>query len=526
MKNLPISLQSFATVRDKNEDFVYIDKTEYIYKIVRQQGTYFLSRPRRFGKSLLVSAMRALFEGKKELFEGLWIYDKWDWEKTNPVIHLDMSALDSENAATFGISTVEYLRLTAEEKGLSLVSSTASGCLGELIKKLSMQTGKKVVLLIDEYDTPILDALGEAQLEDIKTFLRTFYRQLKANAENIRMIFITGITKFAKLSLFSTLNNPKDLTMEKEFAAICGLTQQELEDYFPDRIDELARQFNWTREMALANIKKQYDGYSWDGVTHVYNPVSTMSLLDRYLFENYWFETGTPAFLIKQLAVNDEFNLVSEAVVATKFVVETFTPESINNIALMFQSGYLTIKEVILKEMEQSFILAVPNKEVNDSMAFALLIAMSNCRQDEISQIVHRLKESLHSCNEQVFNDGMRSLLANIPYSLHIGKEKYYHSLFLAWMTTMGFRTNSEVETNIGRIDAVLEASDLTVITELKYSAEKSSTTLLKAAMKQIHDRRYYEKYIGVSGKPVLLLALAYSGAEKAMVCKMDMVKS
>jgi hypothetical protein len=526
MKNLPISLQSFADVRDKEEDFVYIDKTEFIHKIASHKGTYFLSRPRRFGKSLLVSAMRALFEGRKELFEGLWIYNKWDWDKTFPVIQLDMSALDTKDEETLERSMMDYLRQISRRHIISLESRTATTCFGELIDCLNRQTGKKVVILIDEYDTPILDAIGEAQLQDMKNFLRKFYRQLKANAEIINMIFITGITKFAKLSLFSTLNNPRDISLSADFAAICGLTGKELETYFPERIDELAQRFKWTREETLEAIKQEYDGYSWDGITHVYNPVSTMQLLDEYQFKNYWFRTGTPAFLIKQLAKKKEFNLVTEPVVTSEIIIESFVPENIDNTALLFQSGYLTIKKVIPTGKYNEYLLSVPNKEVADSMAFAFFVAMSNCEGDSVPQVVHNLKNQLRCRDEQGFNESMRGLLANIPYNLHIGTEKYYHSMFLTWMTTMGFRIDGEVLTNIGRIDAVLETDDMTVVTELKYSPDIRSEKLLEAAMTQIQDRRYYEKYTGVSHKPVLLLALAFSGAEKVMVCKMNEIAS
>ncbi|MDR1724217.1 MAG: ATP-binding protein [Tannerella sp.] len=510
MKNLPIGTQSFENLREN--DNLYVDKTELIYRIATTGRIYFLSRPRRFGKSLTISTLKALFRGQKELFKGLWIENKWDWTQApNPVIHFDWSAIEHDTAAMMEEDTKAYIHKIGVDYGLNLQRPFAAGQFGELIQELHQKTGRKVVILIDEYDCPIFDSLDLPLLDDVKRFLQKFYRQLKANDDHIRFIFMTGITKYAKLSLFSTLNNPLDITMDEKYAALCGYTQAELEYYFTEYIDATAAKMGNTRERLIERIRYWYDGYTWDGKTHVYNPFSTLNFFEMKRFRDYWFNSGTPTYLIEQLKKRDEAVLIMNPVTVNENKFDSFDPENIDNIALMLQSGYLTVKDIQIKDETPEYTLGVPNEEVKNSMMTYLVSLFSFKALSKVDFIIQDMMAQLRSLDSEGFAGSIGSLIANIPYPLQIKNEKYYHSLFLSWMLSMGFKIDGEVMTNIGRIDAVLETPEMTVVSELKFHVRKSVTKLLDEAMTQINDRRYYEKYQQQS-KPIVLMGLAFSG--------------
>jgi hypothetical protein len=364
--------------------------------------------------------------------------------------------------------------------------------------------------------------MGTAELPAIQKFLQVFYKQMKVNDEHIRLIFITGVTKVAKLSIFSTLNNPRDITMADEYCALCGLTQEELESYFSEYIDDLKERAGLTREELLSAIKSWYDGYSWDGQTRVYNPFSTLLLFVEKIFTNYWFATGTPTFLIEQLRQGYDIQLVLEPFAANAIIFDSFNPNNINNISLLFQAGYLTVKERLKTVSGPKYTLAVPNNEVRQSMIEYLFSDYSKRDLMEVSNLTQSMTEQINTRDSEGFARNIGVMMAKIPFNLTIENEKYYHSLFLAWMYALGFRVDGEIMTNIGRIDAVMEQTDVIVVTELKYHARKKMETLLNEAMRQIRDRQYYEKYLD-RGKPVLLMGLAFSG--KKVGCRMEELK-
>jgi Predicted AAA-ATPase len=362
MKNLPIGIQSLSQLRDMN--CVYVDKTQLIHKLVTTGSYYFLSRPRRFGKSLLISTLKALFLGHKALFEGLWIEDKWDWSKTNPVIHISFDAVDYQG---LGLEKAIQRELTrcAKDYSLNLEETTLKSQFQELIEALSAKYGK-VVLLIDEYDKPLIDYLEDDKLEQAKAnrlVLRDFYSVLKSIGDHIQLLFITGISKFSKVSLFSHLNNLRDITIGKHYAALTGYTQEELEFYFDEYIESCQESLEMSREELLEQMKIWYDGYTWDGVTEVYNPCVMHNFLDDQVFNSYWFVLGTPNFLIHQLRKHDLFNV--ENIIVDSNIFDKDNIEHLGLVSLLFQTGYLTVKE--LYSTTGDMVLNFPNKDVKES---------------------------------------------------------------------------------------------------------------------------------------------------------------
>ncbi|SEN00992.1 Predicted AAA-ATPase [bacterium A37T11] len=372
MKGLPIGLDSFEDF--SSLDSIYVDKTAYIYKMLKSGGkTFFLSRPRRFGKSLLLSTIKAIFEGKKELFKGLYIEDKIEWE-TYPVLKLDMT-LNSESTDTLKLGLVRVLETIAERNEVLLegYEKSPSDMLSMLIERLYLKTGKQVVVLVDEYDKPILDAIhDEKKADEIRAVLQTFYGALKASAASLKFLMVTGITKVSQTSIFSGFNNLNEISLDASFGGICGYNQQELENFFAGYIDRLAEKKNKSKAEILADIKYWYNGYSWDGKTFVYNPYSVLLLFEKSLYRPFWYSTGTPTFLLKLLNTGTNLETVLKDAIG---VPDTFTDgqtiEKLNSIGLMFQAGYLTIKS--FDEEESSYDLQIPNEEVRK--AIPLLIA-------------------------------------------------------------------------------------------------------------------------------------------------------
>ncbi|MDR3251028.1 MAG: ATP-binding protein [Tannerella sp.] len=511
MKNLPIGTQSFSVLR--NTDCLYVDKTEHIYRMITTGRIYFLSRPRRFGKSLLVSTLEAVFKGQKELFDGLYIQDKWDWTQQYPVIRLDFAGRSHRTGNELKVSLDQFLDEAARKNNLSLEMTELSDKFGELIEKLHLSTGQQVVLLVDEYDKPITDHLSNPEVRETnKNTLHDFYQVLKAVDEHIRLIFLTGVSKFSGVSVFSALNNPDDITIDEQYATICGYTQEELESYFTEYFDETARYNGMDRAGLLDAIRMWYDGYTWDGRTSVYNPFSTLLFFKKKRFDNYWFHTGTPTFLMELLKKRNNIAPVLEPVHVYSSAFEGYDPANIGEVSLLFQTGYLTVKKIDLSSRPPQYTLGIPNEEVRTSFLEYLLNSYSDYPTGLVRPLISDMQQHIHDGDTTELEKNLRLLLANIPSTLHIKREAYYHSMFLTWMKLLGFDIQGEVITSIGRIDAVWQQPELTVVAEIKYSAGKvKADSLLNAAMEQIRDRRYYEKYLD---RRVILMAVAFTGKE------------
>ncbi|GHV65768.1 ATPase AAA [Bacteroidia bacterium] len=527
MKKLPIGVQSFEELR--KESYLYVDKTEEIHRLVTNSHIVFLSRPRRFGKSLLASTLGELYEGNKSLFEGLYIYDKWDWTQQYPVIRIDWTSIKHDSKEEMERDMLTFLKRQADLCGISLVSEYASSLFSELIESLHRKTGQKVVILIDEYDSPILDSVGKSEAEGVREFLQSFYKILKATDDHLKFVFMTGVTKVTKVSIFSALNSLKDITLDEKYASICGYTQEELERDFSEYIDNTAVRLEMTREDLLAKIRKWYDGYSWDGKTPVYNPFSTMPFFEHNEFSNYWFETGTPTFLINRLKKHGLAKTILEPIVASQTAFDSYDPEALDDVPLLFQTGYLTVKNKEVTNGSPLYTLEVPNMEVKESLMEHLLSAYTNYPLSTMSVLGREMLQQILVCDEDGFTNNMRRMFADVPYTLKPSKERNkakaenlenearYHIIFQLWMTMLGFNIQSEKITNRGRMDAVLLQDGVAVVVELKYHAKKKLKTLLKQAIAQIYDKRYYEQFLD---RKVILLGIAFSG--KDVGCRIE----
>jgi hypothetical protein len=518
MKKLPIGTQSFENLRQT--DCIYVDKTEIINRIISEGRIYFLSRPRRFGKSLLVSTLEAIFKGRKELFEGLYIYDKWDWSQQFPVIKIDWAEIDHFTSEKMEDDLISYLQEVAQSYQITLDSKSAIGCFRKLIESLHNVTGKQVVILIDEYDKPITSHLFDAHLDTIRIAVHNFYQVMKASDKYLKFIFLTGVSKFSGLSIFSALNHLDDITLQRQYATVCGYTQEELESNFSEHIDSAAEYFNMTREYLLDKIRYWYNGYTWDGKTAIYNPFSTLKFFREQRFDNYWFYTGTPTFLMDIIQRRNHVNVILEPLVVSSNIFKGYDPTNIGEVPLLFQTGYLTIKQIKLIDERPQYTLSVPNSEVNESSLTCLLQAYGKYPDEQIDELRRTMQQQINDFDESGFARSLEVMIATVPYDLHISEESYYHSLMLIWMRLLGFRIHGENHNNIGRSDAVWEQPNLTVVAEIKYHADKAIDTLLNEAMKQIHDRRYYNKYLG----KVILLGIAFSG--KQIGCRMEELKT
>jgi hypothetical protein len=505
MKNLPIGIQSFADIRES--DYIYVDKTQLVHKLVTTGKYYFLSRPRRFGKSLLISTLKSLYLGHKALFEGLWIEDKWDWSKTNPVIHISFDAVSyTEMTLTEGLKI--ELRNQAKNYGLTLSSQDLKGLFKEFIMALSAKYGK-VVLLIDEYDKPLIDYLENDKLEQAKAnriILRDFYSVLKSIGDHIQLLFITGISKFSKVSLFSHLNNLRDITIGKHYAALTGYTQEELEFYFEEYIESCQEGLDMSRGELLEQMKIWYDGYTWDGVTEVYNPFGTLNFLADQMFKNHWFTTGSPNFLIQQMRKFDRFDVENSSVDAAS--LDSYDIDNMELIPLMFQTGYLTVKK--LNPRTSEIVLDYPNKEVRESMyQFLIHEIAKNPRRLHTGLTIQDLNKAFITKDLAQVKAIIKGLLADLPAETYKNQtEGLYHGLIHIVFNYLGLFVNSEVHSALGRADAVVQT--LTDIYVFEFKFNKTA----EEAIEQIHKKQYAHKYHALN-KPLTGIGVNFDSANR-----------
>jgi hypothetical protein len=494
-----------------------------MYRMITLGDVYFLSRPRRFGKSLLVSALNELFKGNKALFEGLYIYDKWDWTRQYPVIRIDWTIIQHSTPEELERDLSAYLGRIAEDFRLTLGREYASSRLNELIELLHRQTGEKVVVLVDEYDKPITSHLTDTgKIKAVREKLHNIYQVLKGSDNHLQFVFLTGVSKFAGLSIFSALNNLNDITLNAKYASICGYTQQELESHFAEYINDMVRETGATREDLLSAIKTWYNGYTWDGKTAVYNPYSTLMFFENREFANYWFRTGTPTFLMN-LLIQKEYRLeqVLEPITVSSGVFDSYDPERLEEIPLLFQTGYLTIKKKEFVLMRPHYTLGLPNAEVGEALTEQLLNAYTAYPTGKAESLRERMQEQLRQQDTAGLEQCLREMLAGIPYLHVVRTEAWYHSVMLLWLRLLGFELLGEVPTNIGRIDAVWFFPGHAMVVEVKSRPEESDIArLLDAAIGQIREKRYYERFMGE--RQVSLLAVAFAGNE--IGCRMEKV--
>lgn len=499
MQKLPIGEQFFDRLREKN--FVYVDKTEQIYALMNTGPLIFLSRPRRFGKSLLTTTLQEIYRGNRELFRGLWIEDKLDWQPS-PVILINFNNV-SYRTQSLAQGLSHYLDTLARDYSLTLTGSDPKEKFLQLIDGLSPRG--KIVLLIDEYDKPITDLLENAEKvqENVDT-LKDFYSVLNSTeAKHLQFTFITGVSKYGKLSIFSDLNNLIDVTIDPRFATLLGYTQAELEHYFADYLDRLTNTFGVSRAALLQQITFWYNGYSWDGVNRVYVPFSTLLFLELQSFENHWFATGTPTFLLKLLRQKQVPAYTLESITADTKLLNSADVNQISVIALLFQTGYLTIKGVQRTLQGQFYELGYPNYEVAHAFQQHLLVDYLESNPDQVSAfLLVQLQQALQTTNIDAFITTLQAVFADIPSRLFLPQEAYYHSIFYLVLRLLGFTIQAERMTNVGRIDAVLELADKVYILEFKM-------TTGQIALDQIRTKKYAQPFLG-GDKTVILLGIAF----------------
>ncbi|MEM8523847.1 MAG: AAA family ATPase [Bacteroidota bacterium] len=499
---LPIGIQTFGEIR--MEGYVYVDKTAHIHQVVNSGKYFFLARPRRFGKSLMLSTLKALHTGQRELFEGLWIEKRWDWSKIYPIIHISFSSIGYRELG-LEAAIEQQLEILAAQYDIPLPQKGFSQKFKALIQQLS--TRNKVVLLIDEYDKPIIDYLEDLpQARENRAILKTFYSVLKDSDPYIKLLFITGVSRFAKTSIFSDLNNLTNLSIHPLSSVLLGITQQELELIFANEINLIANQQGITPEILKERIKTWYNGYSWDGQQHVYNPFSLLSFFLSKQFKNFWFATGTPTFLGKLMRKNLEYRI--EETMVSDANLSSYDLEALNPITILFQTGYLTIKEQV---DDNIYVLGYPNFEVKTSLEEHLINAYAH---DEVQtarvktlQMARAFKEGDLARVVNIIN----ATFASIPNQLwQKENEAFYHALIHLTFSLMGVYVQSEINSANGRLDAKVETENTIYILEFKLDQS------VDIALKQISEKRYFGAYKDVS-KQKIGVGINFSTQQKAI---------
>lgn len=507
MKKLPLSIQTFSEIIENN--YLYIDKTKEIYNLITNGKYIFLSRPRRFGKSLLISTIEEIFLGNKELFKDLYIHNKIKWEQ-HPVIRIDFSkVVYSEDVKTFKDTLLKVLQNTANKYKLQIESNHPTDGFAELIQKLSEIN--KVVILIDEYDKPIIDHITDIEkAKENREILRQFYTIIKASDEYLKFVLLTGVSKFSKVSVFSGLNNILDITLNDKFLNILGFTQQDIQKYFPEQLVQLSTNLSIDKKILIEKIKKWYDGYSWGGKINVYNPYSILNLFYNLKFGNYWFATGTPTFLINYIKETKTEIINFESKKITEFALDAYDIENLNVYSLLFQTGYLTITDTLYEDQITEYTLSFPNQEVKQSLLSYIAESFTNNKIHEIQPAVLEIKRKLDKKEVNEVIKIIRILFAKIPYTLHLEKEAYYHSLFYMILSLIGVEIDLEVLTDKGRIDGIIELEKYIYIIEFKYGKKGTDMKkLLDTAIKQIKNKKYSERF-SAPKKEIIYLAVGF----------------
>lgn len=481
MQKLPVGIQTFSKIIEG--DYLYIDKTEIARTLIEQYQYVFLSRPRRFGKSLFLDTLKNIFEGKRELFRGLLIEDQWNWEVTWPVIKISFSGgvhcRESLEKNLFYIlkDNQERLNIVCEEK------EDPNQCFAELIKKAFQKYNQKVVILVDEYDKPILDNIEQIpEALAIRDGMRDFYTKIKENDEYLRFAFLTGVSKFSKVSLFSGLNNLEDISLNANYGAICGYTQLDVETRFAPYLEGVD----------MEEVKQWYNGYNFLG-ERVYNPYDILLFIkNQKMFKNYWFETGTPRFLIELIKKNSYFIPKLNGIRVNESLANSFNIESLNLETIMFQTGYLTIKCLIQSGMGVGYELGFPNKEVQISFNDYILQSMTSVSEKE--PIRYELLDLINAGDVASLEPLIHRLFASIAYNNFTNNtienyEGFYASVLYAYFASLGLDIIAEDVSNKGRIDLTLKAEGRTFLFEFKVTDREP--------LEQIKTMNYYEKYAG-----------------------------
>ncbi len=498
-RKLPIGIQTFRELRE--DHCYYVDKTAYIRRLVQEGKHYFLSRPRRFGKSLLIDTLKELFEGNEPLFKGLDIYEGWDWSVRHPVVRLSFGGGNFKEPGYLQANLMAQLDAIGRRAQVTSEYATAPGRFAHLLEALHEQTGQRVAVLIDEYDKPILDALDAPKVARAnRDFLRGVYAVIKDSDAHVKFTLLTGVSKFSKVSLFSGLNNLRDLTLSPRYSALCGYTDADLDAVFAPELPGLDRQ----------EIRHWYNGYNWLGEEKVYNPFDILLLFAERRFGAYWFETGTPTFLLDTLVARRVGSLALDGMLGSDALLSAFDVDHIATEALLFQTGYLTIQNEEDRGGRMYYRLGYPNREVRQSLNESLLNRLAD-NPSHGTEFGARLYDLLLTNDFAGLETLFKAFFAGIPYQWHTKNniadyEGYYASVFYSCFAALGLDITVEDSSSHGRVDMAVVFNASVYLFEFKVVESAPEG----AGLAQLQARGYADKYRG-SGRPVHLIAVEFS---------------
>jgi hypothetical protein len=507
LKTLPIGISTFRFLIE--DDMVYVDKTGIIETLASRKGRYFLSRPRRFGKSLLVDTLKELFEGNEPLFRDLAIHANWDWSTKYPVVKIDFAGGILRGDEDFSRKLMQVFDHIAGRYGIRLSARGIANRFTELIQSLHEVTGSPVVLLVDEYDKPLLDNIGNqkraAQMRDL---LKDLFSPIKELDEHLQFVFLTGVSKFSKVNIFSGINNLNDITLDENYAALCGYTQADLELEFSAYLEGVDRE----------ELKRWYNGYCFLGEP-VYNPFDILLFISKNRsYRNYWFETGTPSFLVRLMQQNRYFLPDLEGIEVGEELLSSFELEAIEPVTLLFQSGYLTIKATDFRRGKTMFRLGFPNQEVKIAFTDYLVASYTHTGIDK-ERYADTAYEAMRTADMKSLESAIRRLFAGIPWRNFTNNdlsdyEGYYASVLYAFFTSITGTVIAEDSSNRGQADLTVLLEEVICVTEIKVADDANDHSETGAALAQIRTRNYAGKYIG-SGKRIFEVAMVFSREER-----------
>jgi hypothetical protein len=522
-RKLPIGIQDFEKLRTGG--YIYADKTASIYQLASQGAPIFLGRPRRFGKSLLVSTFKAYFEGKRDLFDGLAIAGlEKEWKK-HPVLHLDLTGESYQSLDNLYSRLDSNLRFHEETWGKDAAENAPAARFIGLIRRAYEKTGNRVVVLIDEYDKPLTDTLGNSDLhEKMRENLQGFYSVLKAADQWLRFVFLTGVTKFSKVSVFSTLNQLRDISMSADYAGICGITEPELTSNFQPELESMAEKLKLSYEEVLAEMRKRYNGYhfseellesSTEGSAldneGVFNPFSVLNTLQDKKFSNYWFKTGTPTFLAQALKTAEvELAPLSDGMIVSEESLTNYRADRSNITPLLYQSGYLTIKGYNRKT--GLYTLGFPNEEVEHGFLNELLPLYSPWVKDDQGFFIYKFIDDLQKGDVDAFLNRLKAFFADISYELNDKTERHYQTLFYLVFRLMGQFAQAEVRSSVGRADTVVITDTTVYVFEFKLAGNGT----VEEALNQIDNKGYLIPY-NASGRKLVKVGVVFDPATRTL---------
>lgn len=503
----PIGIQDFEDLQ--RNGYAYVDKTNFVYKLADEGKYYFLSRPRRFGKSLFLSTLEAYFQGKKELFEGLAIYDlETEWKKY-PIFHIDLNTANFREKDSLYTVLNDYLTTWECKYGARESEATLALRFKGVIARAAEKEGCGVVILIDEYDKPILQTLRDPELQaEHRAQLKAFYSVLKTQDRYIKFAFLTGVTKFGKVSVFSDLNNLTDISMDHRYISICGMTEKELLTNFKEGINELAEANGDTEEATIAKLKARYDGYHFEENTvGIYNPFSVLNTLSRLRYKDYWFETGTPTFLVDLLKMHNYRlpDMTKERV--SDDVINSVDSLSTNPIPVIYQSGYLTIKGY--DERFKKYLLGFPNKEVEEGF-LNFLLPLYCSAGDRSAFMVDEFVKDVEAGHVEQFMNRLTAFFADNSYQVAGEAELYFQNALYLIFKIMGFHTQVEIPTSDGRMDVLIQTSDYIYIIECKLDGSAEE------ALQQIEVKNYAAPF-AMDKRTVVKLGINFSSKTRGV---------